>query len=182
MRVKTLITAACLCLALGLCGSTVLAQNAIKTPIDSSVVGKLKKPPRIHLLPDLTITRIYHKQHMGREGIWADIKNMGGEIPQDQFNRADMRFYLTYIDQKLPTASHVRRKVDNGYALNYIDRAGVLRKPGGTISVVAPGNMTCNGVVKVKVQVDLPISGKGRIKESNEKNNEKRATLFAADP
>ena len=175
MNVKAMITAGCLCLALGLCGATSWAQNPIKT-VPGPVVGR-QKIPKIVRLPDLTITRIYHKKHMGIESVWADIKNIGGEIPQDQFNQADMRFYLNYMNTTNPSAGPVLRKGENGYALPYLDRRGVLRKPGGTISVVAPGNLTCNGVVQVKVQVDLPIASKGRIKESNEGNNEKTAIL-----
>ena len=50
-------------------------------------------------------------------------------------------------------------------------------KPGGTISAEAPGNLTCHGTVQVKVEVDLPVSGGGMIKESNEHNNTKTAVL-----
>ena len=62
------------------------------------IPGNIPKDiPRIVKLPDLVITRIYSKTHMGSLGVWADIKNVGGPIPEKEFNKADMRFYLTYL-------------------------------------------------------------------------------------
>ena len=143
------------------------------------IPGNIPKDiPRIVKLPDLVITRIYSKTHMGSLGVWADIKNVGGPIPEKEFNKADMRFYLTYLkDSNNYTTGPIGRQGNNGYKLNYLDRTGKLMKPGGTISAEAPGNLTCHGTVQVKVEVDLPVSGGGMIKESNEHNNTKTAVL-----
>ena len=134
--------------------------------------------PRVAKLPNLIITRIYTKKYMGSQGVWADIKNIGGEIPKDQFQKADMRFYLTYLrDKPNFTTGPFTKGGNNGYDLTYLDHAGILRNSGGTISAEAPGNLTCHGTVKVKVEVDLPVSSGGRIKESNEQDNTKTVIL-----
>jgi len=171
MKKLSLGAATCLFLALTHCIATdSLARELVRT-VPAPVVGKVKTPPKLHRLPDLTITKIYSKQHLGKNCVWADIKNQGGPIPINEFNQANMRFYLTYINNS------ARGTGNNGYMLKYIDRQGVLAKPGGTVSFVAPGNLLCEGTLKVTVKVDLPLSGNGRIRESNEYNNEKTAVL-----
>jgi len=126
--------------------------------------------------PDLVVTRIYYKQYMGWPAIWADIKNLGGPIPVDQFNKAHMRFYVTYL-QAVEGLFAPKTTGDNGYKLNYLDRKGVLTQTGGIISARAPGMLKCWGRVRVTVKVDLPLSGGGRIEEGNEHNNERTAIL-----
>ncbi len=132
-------------------------------------LGKIHNIPKLQKLPDLTITRIYSKKHRGVLGIWADIKNNGGPIPDKEFNQADIRFYVdctAYI-------------CNNGYTLQYLKSkgSGILSKTGGSMSVVAPSNMTCRGVTQVRVEVDRPVQSGGRIRESNEHNNVKTVTL-----
>jgi len=152
-------------------------QNGLSTghriPVDIP-----KHFPRVTQRPDLVITRIYSKKHQGSLGVWADIKNVGGPIPEGEFKKADMRFYLTYLKSNNNyTTGPITGQGNNGYKLSYLDRTGKLMKPGGMISAEAPGTLTCHGTVRVKVEVDLPISGGGRIKESNEHNNTKTAVL-----
>ena len=171
MKILSLCAATCLFLAMTHCIATnSLAREQVRT-VPGPVVGKVKMPPKLQRLPDLTITSIYSKQHLGKNCVWADIKNQGGPIPKNEFNQADMRFYITYRNNP------ARGTGNNGYLLKYIDRRGVLRKPGGTVSFVAPGNLLCEGTVKVTVKVDLPLPGNGKIRESNEHNNEKTAVL-----
>jgi len=168
----------CLFLTIFLLGAgSCLGQNNVYQ--GKRIPGKIPKHiPKLVKRPDLVITRIYSKKHMGSLGVWADIKNVGGEIPKDQFQKADMRFYLTYLRDKPDfTSGPFTKGGNNGYALKYLDHTGILRNSGGMISAEAPGNLTCHGTVKVKVEVDLPVSGGGRIKESNEQNNTKTVIL-----
>lgn len=173
---------ACACYALLTTGlHTASAGNTIPmahAPAQGRI-GKIPNIPGIKKLPDLKITRIYTKKHMGEQGIWADIKNIGRSIPTKEFNQADMRFYLSYINTGSPTTGPVKGRKDNGYSFKYLEQkgAGILSKAGGTMSVIAPGNLTCHGTVQVRVEVDLPVSSGGRIKESNEHNNVKTAIL-----
>jgi len=173
MNKKALLLTCCLCALLAAAGSCPAANPLIHAPTkaDHPGLGKVPHIPRVDRLPDLTITRIYHKKHMGIEGIWADIKNNGGPIPKNQFDQASMRFYIHYLKPK--------GYGENGYKLSYLENhgAGQLSKAGGSLSAEAPGNLTCRGKVQVKVEVDLPISGNGRIRESNEHNNVKTAII-----
>ncbi len=173
-KIHFLYICACVCCTLPTTGlHTASAGSAIPTahaPAQGRI-GKTTNIPKFQKLPDLNITRIYHKKHLGKEGIWADIKNNGGPIPKNQFEQASMRFYIHYLKPK--------GYGENGYKLSYLENhgAGQLSKAGGSLSAEAPGNLTCRGKVQVKVEVDLPISGNGRIRESNEHNNVKTAII-----
>ena len=181
-KIHFLYICACVCCTLPTTGlHTASAGSAIPTahaPAQGRI-DKITNIPKFQKLPDLTITRIYSKQHMGVLGIWADIKNNGGPIPEKEFNQADMRFYLSYMNTGSPTTGPVKGRKENGYSFKYLEQkgAGILSKAGGKMSVIAPGDLTCHGVVRVRVEVDLPISGNGRIRESNEHNNVKTVTL-----
>ncbi len=181
MNKKALLLTCCLCALLAAAGSCPAANPLTHAPTktDHPGLGKVPHIPRVTRLPDLTITRIYSKKHRGVLGVWADIKNNGGPIPEKEFNQADMRFYLSYMNTGSPTTGPVKGRKENGYSFKYLEQkgAGILSKAGGKMSVIAPGDLTCHGVVRVRVEVDLPISGNGRIRESNEHNNVKTVTL-----
>ncbi len=178
MKKNYFLLTGCILLSLFLLGTTsCFGQNGVYQ--GKRIPGSIPKHlPRIVKRPDLVITRIYSKKHMGSLGVWADIKNVGGPIPEKEFKQADLRFYLSYLKgNNNPTTGPIARRGNNGYTLSYLDRTGKLMNPGGMISAEAPGTLTCHGTVQVKVEVDLPVSNGGRIKESNEHNNTKTAIL-----
>ena len=178
MKKKCFLLTGCLLLSVFMLGTgPCLGKNNVYQ--GKRIPGNIPKHiPNLVKRPDLVITRIYSKKHQGSLGVWADIKNVGGPIPEGEFKKADMRFYLTYLKSNNNyTTGPITGQGNNGYKLSYLDRTGKLMKPGGMISAEAPGTLTCHGTVRVKVEVDLPISGGGRIKESNEHNNTKTAVL-----
>jgi len=124
-------------------------------------------------LPDLTVTRIYHRPIGHEECIMAEIKNQGGPISREGMSQANVHFFLHYLNRKFPGPRDVR----NGYSFRALSGLNALLQPGGSMTITAPIKNACQGDVQVTVQVDLPINSGGLIRESNEKNNQKVVTL-----
>ncbi len=84
-----------------------------------------------------------------------------------------MPFCILYINTGSSTTGPIKGRKNNGYSFKYLEQkgAGVLSKAGGKMSVIAPGNLICHGTVQIRIEVDLPVAGGGKIKENNEHNN-----------
>jgi hypothetical protein len=174
MNVKAIMTVGCLCLALGLCGTTTWAQKPFigSTPIvhapNGHVVSKVKTPPKIYGLPALTIIRIFIPQQ-SRE-IAVEMKNNGGPISSREYQDIKMLYQINSEPANIKLLERLARHA--------------LAKPGRTKKVYLPipHNLTCDSTIRVNVQVDIPLERHGIIRESNELNNEMTIPVYWSCP